>query len=186
MNDAALVRIAQGVAEGDPHKATAELLGRYQLKVYHWCHRFVRDHEQALDLAQDVLEKAWQALGRCDGRIPFAVWLFVITRNRCQSAISPVGLLRDPDAELESQQDPQPGEEEVLEERESEEVVLRLMRKRLDPIEQDALWLRCYEVLPVEEITRLLDIPGSSGARGVLQSARRKLRSAMRPLEAGS
>ena len=187
MDDAALVQIAQGrTPDGDPRQATAELLGRYQLNVYHWCHRYVRDHEPALDLAQDVLAMAWQAIGRFDGRGPLGGWLFVIARNRCLSAVSPVGLLRDPDADLESLQDPQPGPEEVLEKGESEEVVQRLMREKLDPIEQDALWLRCYERLPVEEITRLLDIPGSSGAQGVLQSARRKLRSAMRPLEAES
>lgn len=187
LDDAELVRIAQGRDPGgDPRAATAELLGRYQMKVYHWCHRFVRDHEQALDLAQDVLAKAWRALDRFDGRVPFGGWLFVITRNRCLTAIRRVGLLRDPDAELENLRDPQPGPEEQLEDRESEEVVLRLMRDKLDPVEQDALWLRCYERVPVDEITRMLDIQGASGARGVLQSARRKLRSALRPMEAGS
>jgi hypothetical protein len=38
--------------------------------------------------------------------------------------------------------------------------------------------------LPLEEITRMLAIEAASGARGVLQQARRKLRRALDDLEA--
>ena len=45
--------------------------------------------------------------------------------------------------------------------------------------EQKAIWLRCFERVPIDEITRLLGIEASTGARGVLQRARRKLRTAL-------
>ena len=45
--------------------------------------------------------------------------------------------------------------------------------------EKDALWMRCFEALPVDVITRQLDITGATGARAVLQKARRKLRRAL-------
>jgi DNA-directed RNA polymerase specialized sigma24 family protein len=41
------------------------------------------------------------------------------------------------------------------------------------------LWLRCFEKVPVDEITRMLGITEASGARGVLQRARRRLRAAL-------
>ena len=50
---------------------------------------------------------------------------------------------------------------------------------RDDAREQEAIYLRCFERLPVDEITSLLSITGASGARGLLQSARRKLRAAL-------
>jgi DNA-directed RNA polymerase specialized sigma24 family protein len=53
------------------------------------------------------------------------------------------------------------------------------MRSHLAPLEQEALWLRCVERMPVDEITRVLGIEGSTGARAVLQSARRKLRAVL-------
>jgi DNA-directed RNA polymerase specialized sigma24 family protein len=67
----------------------------------------------------------------------------------------------------------------LLEAREGEEAVLRLLRDHLDPTEQEAIWLRCFERMPVEDITRVLAVSERSGARAVLQRARRKLRQAL-------
>ncbi len=159
--------------------AAAELLGRYRQRVYLWCRRFVREHEHALDLAQDVLLSAYRALPGFEGRAPFSAWLFTITRHRCIRAMRPVRLTRDDGAELDEVIDPAPGPDEVMEQRDEEERVLELIRAHLDAREQDALWLRCVERMPVEEITRVLGLTSASGARGVLQSARRKLRSVL-------
>jgi DNA-directed RNA polymerase specialized sigma24 family protein len=54
-----------------------------------------------------------------------------------------------------------------------------LLRESLSPVEQQAIWLRCFERLPVDEVTRLLGLTTASGARSVLQSAREKLRRAL-------
>ena len=54
-----------------------------------------------------------------------------------------------------------------------------LLRDHLSPLEQEAIWLRCFEGLPVPEVTRLLGLTHASGARSVLQSAREKLRTAL-------
>ena len=42
------------------------------------------------------------------------------------------------------------------------------------------MWLRAYEGMSVEDITRMMKLNGASGARGLLQTARRKLRAALR------
>jgi RNA polymerase sigma factor (sigma-70 family) len=76
-------------------------------------------------------------------------------------------------------EDPGLRPDELLESKLDEENVLELIRNHLDPLEREALWLRCYEGLPVEEITRLLRIEASTGARSILQRARRKLRAAL-------
>ncbi len=180
LDDGALARMSCEQREGDlARQAAAQLFGRYQERVYHWCRRYVRNHDQALDLAQDVLISAWRALERFDGRAPFGGWLFVITRNRCFRALRPASLLRDEEAELDEVADRQRGPEQRFEDRESEDRVLGLIREHLEPAEQDAIWLRCYEGLPVDEITRVLGLETASGARGLLQSARRKLRAEM-------
>ena len=38
--------------------------------------------------------------------------------------------------------------------------------------------MRCNERMPVDEITRVLDLKTATGARGLLQTARRKLKAA--------
>jgi hypothetical protein len=46
--------------------------------------------------------------------------------------------------------------------------------------------LRWQERMPIEEITRQLGLVGATGARGVLQTARRKLRAELERLEAAA
>jgi DNA-directed RNA polymerase specialized sigma24 family protein len=75
--------------------------------------------------------------------------------------------------------DRRPTPDRELEERLDEAALLDLIAGHLTQQEQDALWLRCMERMSVEEITRLLDIQEQSGARAVLQRARRRLRAAL-------
>lgn len=178
--DDELVRLASAGPESPgARQAAAVLLGRYQDRVYLWCHRIVRDPERARDFAQDALLSAYRALPGFEGRAPFAAWLFTIARNRCFRAMRPASLTRDEEAELELLPAGQPSPEEMYDRREEEERMLALVRRELDPDEQRALWLRCYENVAVEDITRLLGLESASGARGLLQRARRKLRSAL-------
>jgi RNA polymerase sigma-70 factor (ECF subfamily) len=159
--------------------ASSELLGRYAERVYTWCFRHVRDHEQALDLAQEVLVNAYRRLDSFGGRSRFSTWLFAIARNRCLSELRRPALLYDDDVDLDAVAAAEDTPDTVLQRRLGEESVLALIRECLAPREQEALWLRCFERMPVDAITAVLQIPGTSGARAVLQSARRKLRTAL-------
>jgi len=160
-------------------EAASQLLARYQDRVYAWCYRHVRDRELALDLAQEVLVSAYRNLDAFDARARFSSWLFAIARNRCLSELR----RKRPDHQdaeiLEILADRRPGPDRVLEETLDEDALLALVRQHLEPVEQEALWLRCFERTPVEEITRMLGVTESTGARAVLQRARRKLRAAL-------
>lgn len=179
--DEELLRTARADRRGPGGaRAASALLERYQDRVYVWCFRLVRDHEQALDLAQDTLLNAYRKLDTFEGRSGFASWLFVIARNRCLSALRRPSPIWEDDGTLGDLPDPSLMPDEQLEKRLDEEAILDLIRRHLDAVEREALWLRCYEGLPVDEITRLLRIDAATGARSVIQRARRKLRAALR------
>ena len=164
-------------------QAASMLLGRYQQRVYIWCRRFVRDHEQALDMAQEVLVSAYRNLGSFTGRSQFGSWIFSIARNRCLSELRRPALLVDDQFDPDDRASGQVLPDQDLENRLAEEELLALIRVSLDEVEQQALWLRCFEKMPVDEITTLLGIEEASGARAVLQRARRKLKAALRDTE---
>ncbi len=179
-DDALLQQALADPGGNDGRQAASELLGRYRPHVYTWCFRYVRDHEHALDMAQEVLVKAYRKLATFDGRSRFSSWLFAIARNRCLDELRRPALLVeegiDPDGEIASPSRP----DRDLEERTNEQEVFDLIVHRLDKVEQDALFLRCFERMPVDQITVTLGITETTGARAVLQRARRKLRSALR------
>jgi RNA polymerase sigma factor (sigma-70 family) len=179
-SDEDLVRWFQRNPESEEGRSAAvALFERYWERTYLWCYRRVRNDEMARDLAQEVLVSAYQGLGAFEGRCLYSSWLYTIMRNRCLRALRRPSLVRDDEVEIERLRAPGNPADLDLEEREDEEEILRLIREHLAPEEQDALWMRVAERLPVEEITRRLAISSASGARGVLQSGRRKLRAAL-------
>ncbi len=178
-SDDDLLRVARSDPdEGRRREAAGELLRRYRDAVYWWCLRYTRDPERALDLSQDVLLVVWERIGSFEGRSKFSSWIFTVTRNRCIDASRRVDILADeevsdeiPDAVLLA---------DVMVQHEQDEArLLQTIRTALDPVEQDVVWLRCFERMRMEDITAQLGIDGATGARAVLQRARRKLRHAI-------
>src|SRR5690242_11858750 len=142
-DDALLARHRAAPDSAEGRRAAGQLLARYRGRVYAWAFRLVREHEDALDLAQAVLIKAWRALPTFDGRSRFSSWLFAVTRNECLTALRPRALVRDeaadPIAFLVDEDDPV----RLLESAEEEAAVDAMLREVLSPVEQQAIWLRC-------------------------------------------
>jgi RNA polymerase sigma-70 factor (ECF subfamily) len=184
MSDEELVRRTLADRESDASRqAASALLGRYRRRAYAWCWRRVGQHDLALDLAQDALLKAYRGLASWSGEGPFAGWLFAIVRNRCRTAMRRRSLVRDDEVDLDALPDRGPDVLDGVAQRMDGERVLSLIREHLTPHEQQALWMRAMEGLSVDEITRALEVDGRSGARGLLQTARRKLRAALEAQE---
>ncbi|MCP4574062.1 MAG: sigma-70 family RNA polymerase sigma factor [bacterium] len=178
--DRELVLAYQRDPDGDVgRQAASRLLARYRQRVLVWCWRVVGDRETALDAAQEVLLSAWGRLDEYDHDGRFGAWLFTIARNRCLSELRRRRVPLDTEAVIELVADPTPAPDEDLERRLAAEDLLGLVRDTLSPEEGTAVWLRCHEGLSVDAITRHLALDEKSGARGVLQRARRKLRAAV-------
>ncbi len=169
----------EAVSETERRRAASRLLSRHQDRIYAWCYRYVEDHERALELAQDVLMNAYRSLPNYEHRARFSSWLFVIARNRCLRDLGRPKLVQVLDLNPDLLHCANPGPSRKLEEGRDEEHLQGLIRDHLDADEQDAIQLRCFEGLPLDTITQVLGIEERSGARGLLQRARRKLRSAI-------
>ncbi len=178
--DHELVLAYQRSPESAPGRRAAELLlDRYRRRVLLWCRRLIHDPDLAEDLAHDALLGALRSLPAYHDHGDFASWLFMVTRNRCLSELRRRRLAFVDGTQLERLADRGPRPDQVYERKVLGGSLERLLRDALDPVERDALWLRCWEGLPVSVITRQLHITEATGARAVLQRARRKLRRAM-------
>jgi len=188
--DLELVRILQAHPDSrEGRRAERELLMRWRSRIHAWCWRMVGDREQAEDLAQDCLVLVHRALPRFEPRAAVSSWIYAIVRNRCLAALRRKRPRAADEEELLLLEEPSEGPEDSFARRQWEERVLSAMRESLTPVEQTALWLKAYEGMAVRDITRLLDVKEESGARALLQTARRKLRTALErgaPREEGS
>lgn len=172
-----LVRLIQA-EQGDAlrREMLDALIGRWSTRVYAWAHRYVHDRDSALDVAQECLMAMMGALPRYQPGGRFGAWLFVIVHNRCRNHARPRSLRRDPEIDADELVSADRSPEEELDSRDEMRRLLAGMEAALEPRERAALWLRAVEGMSVDDITQVLGVDGSSGARAVLQSARRKLR----------
>ena len=84
MDDAAL--IAASVA--GRREAFDEIVERHRRAVYLVCYRFVNNHEDASDLAQDAFVRAWRGLKNFKGQSALSTWLYRIAVNVCLNRVT--------------------------------------------------------------------------------------------------
>jgi RNA polymerase sigma-70 factor (ECF subfamily) len=76
-------RDAVAACQGGEREAFDRLVEKYQRDVYRLCYRYVNNHQDANDMAQEVFLKAFRALDRFRGDSSFSTWLYRIAVNTC-------------------------------------------------------------------------------------------------------
>lgn len=155
------------------------LFAEHQDLVYATCLKFMGRPELARDLAQDTMLRAYQKLPTFRGDARFSTWLVAIARYECLNALRKREDHLTADGVVEAG-DPAASVLSSLRRGEREAVLLDVASDVLDAEEQQVVWLRYGENLPLSRIDQLVPDQGASGARGVLQRCKRKLSKALR------
>lgn len=161
-----------------------ELFRRHHTKVARWCLSFAGDRESAADLAQEICVKAYRNLDKFKGDSRFSTWLYSIARNHGLNAVR----ARASAPETESDETivntlPDLASESPLstvERKQMQQVARNLVNQELDETERTVFTLHYAEEIPLDSITRMLNLQNASGAKAYLVSARRKLERAVR------
>ncbi len=74
--------LASKARKGD-HNAFMELAHRYQHTVFRMSYRFTGTHEDAFDLSQSCLVRAFENLEKYDPHRPFKPWMLKLCSNTC-------------------------------------------------------------------------------------------------------
>lgn len=154
LDDAALV-----AACVNGHRGAFDLIvERHQRNVYQVCYRFVGNHEDASDLAQDVFLRAYRGLRRFRGQASLSTWLYRIAVNVSLNRVGSKAPLAHASQPLDAS--------EFVDER-SEQAPDRLLREergarvraaiaRLPRKQRMTLVLRMYHEMTHQEIAEVL------------------------------
>lgn len=172
--------LAAALAAGSDEAVCAELYGRYRRRVYVWCHGYAHDVDEAVDLTQEIFIKIFTGSGEFAGRARFSTWVYVVARNHCLSRLARRGeVWRQRLAPLEGVEVEDRRWAEQLHAAEVAGSLDRLLaraRTRMAANELEAFVLHYRDGLTVGEISRTLKCVNATGARTLIQNARRKFR----------
>lgn len=173
--------IARYRAEGG--QATAEqylneLFRRHHIKVARWCFSVTGDRESAADLAQEICVKAYQNLSYFKGQSKFSTWLYSITRNHCLNAVRSRASAPEMDSDelvMDTLPDVSDSPLAEVERKQQADIARQLINETLEETEKAVFTMHFGEELPLDVITRMLNLTNASGAKAYLVSAKRKL-----------
>jgi RNA polymerase sigma-70 factor (ECF subfamily) len=169
-------------ARGD-ERAFEALIRPYADVTYRLCLRMMGNEEDAADMAQEAMVRAWRSLSSYKGQSRFSTWLYRVTSNVCLDE-----LRRRKNGPSESIQemmesgfepvDPQETPEKALDRRELRQELQRAIA-RLSEEQRAALVLRDVQGLPYEEIAQILDL-NLNTVKSRISRARAALRQMLR------
>lgn len=158
--------LVERVQRGDK-RAFDLLVRKYQHRVIAVITRYVRDPDEAMDVAQEAFVKAYRALDRFRGDSAFYTWIFRIAVNTAKNYIVSRGR-RPPDSDIEVEEAEHyegggwlhevANPENELFKDELERAVYRALEKLPEDL-RTAVTLREIDGLSYEEIAEVMDCP---------------------------
>lgn len=177
ISDEELVKV---IARDSSDEACTELFGRYNKKIYMWCFSYTHDVDEALDCAQEILIRVFKNAGFFLFRSSLSTWIYKITRNYCLGeATSRKRQWYSRMLVLDEYFDAGMVEDDPGKKVEISEDIERFIEKARDVMTDDeleAFILHYYEGMRVREITAILSCDNLTGARTLIQNARRKFK----------
>lgn len=149
-------------------RAFEELAAKYQHKIYNLAYRYMGSEEDASDMAQEALIKAYRSLATFKGDSSLGTWLYRITTNVCLDELrkrkrtlhmisldEPVATTDGDEIEREIA-DPSPTADIIYQYKETE-VYLQSLINMLKPEQKTVIILRDVMDLTYEEIAEVLN-----------------------------
>jgi RNA polymerase sigma factor (sigma-70 family) len=167
-------QLVSAIREGD-RTALGELYNRYYKKAFHKCLSLTRNQEEAFDLAQESLIKAFDNIHSFKGESTFSTWLYTITHRHCLAALKKNGRYQfssieenfikdEPDAERYGEYRER-GSAQAVEEtsdRAEQELIMYSLINALPEKEKNLLNLKYLQGESIESLQVQLNLSGSA------------------------
>jgi len=149
------IKLIEEFKQGDK-SAFRQLVEKYQDSVINVSYQFLRNKEEAEEVAQDVFLKVYLSSGSYQPKSKFSTWLFRIVVNSC------LNKLRDKKkfSSLQLEENfPAPANDQPDKSYEQEELK-RMVRSAIDSLPENqrtVILLNQYEELSYQDMARILD-----------------------------
>ena len=164
MSELTDIEIIEKIRKGDS-EAFAEIVRRYQDRVFRYLYSHIGSYDEAEDAAQDVFIQVMESIHSFRGESKFSTWLYSVTANYCRNfrrkngraVVVPIFRIAGGE-EIEL---PLADDRENIESRFVENEMLSVMREEMSCLPDDyrqILVLRDIEGLPYEEISEITGI----------------------------
>lgn len=180
--------LVERVQRGDK-KAFDTLVLKYQLRIIKLVSRYIRDHSEVQDVAQEAFIKAYRALPRFRGDSAFYTWLYRIAINTAKNHLVARGR-RMPNVDIDAQEaeqfegaeglKDQATPEQLAAKDQLEATIFSAMEQLPDDL-RTAITLREIDGLSYEEIAEAMACPVGT-VRSRIFRAREAIDNKLRPL----
>lgn len=168
-------------ARAGSHLAFAELHGRYGQRLYKRILSITKNHEEAEDVLQETMMRAYQALGSFEGRSQLISWLTRIAINTSLMALrkrrvrpeASLDFWSSREEEEPQIKDPKPSPEESCLQHEKRSHVMQAIA-RLKPALRAVIQLQVSQECSMKELAGSLDVSVAT-VKARLHRARRRL-----------
>jgi RNA polymerase sigma-70 factor (ECF subfamily) len=177
--------LAIRASAGDLH-AFNTLINNWNKRIYNFSLRYLGNHDEAQEAAQQTFIKAYQRIGSLKEGNQFRAWLYVIAGNTCRDA-----LRRSSRSQTESidsanvehiRENASSGQPEQRVARQDMAKLLKRALAQLPDEQRVVLILKEYEGLKFTEIARILDEPEST-IKSRLYYALKTMRKLLKPYQ---
>jgi RNA polymerase sigma-70 factor (ECF subfamily) len=170
--------LAAAIGRNADDELCAELFRRYGKRIYLWSFAYTHDVEEAIELSQEIFIKIFRSIRSFSGRSRFSTWAYQVTRNHCLGELSKKRVQwRKRLHPLDDGSGVDAHETDFFSAIDAVEDLGRILEAAKGCMEADeieAFVLHYREGLAVNEITKILGCENATGARTLIQNARRK------------
>ena len=182
------LELIRRVQKGDK-TAFDVLVLKYQHKILKLISRYISDHHEAMDVAQEAFLKAYRALPRFRGDSAFYTWLYRIAINTAKNHLVAAGR-RPPTSDIDAQEAEQYAGALRLQDNETPERLLlkdeigATVREAIEALPEElrtAITLRELEGLSYDQIAQVMACPVGT-VRSRIFRARESIDRRLKPL----
>jgi RNA polymerase sigma-70 factor (ECF subfamily) len=157
-----------------------ELHRKYRRKVTYLCYGYMKDWDDAQEMAQEAFIRAYRALEGFEGRSHPLTWITRIAINQCLSSLAArgrekLGMLN---FQFERENENREGRSEVA----SSRVAVGKLIERADPVTRKVLGLVMYQGLTHSQIATTLGVSRVAVTRRITRFKRKILSKAGSPV----